>query len=632
MWAANKAALALNCALRSNNAKTPAAKAKSAAAAKAAQAAAATPSSSSRSSGDKAPGSAAASGKKKVQTDEAAGAARQVCVWEQKGGWAVVCKELLGKLLKNKRVWPFENPVDAKALKLGDYKKIVKKPMDLGTVGTKLEEGKYTDLEQSGEEFYKDVVLTFDNALLYNNEGDEIWEHAASLKATFEELWSKVLEPAKGGQGAGSAKAPTPGAADKASALKSDAASQSWHDWAAGMVRKMVKAGYSKGLREPLNAKAMGLSDYNRKIKKPMDLGTVEGKLQGKEYSSLVAFAADVRLVAANAVQYFDDDHALHKQGVKLLGVLEDELQAFQRQMQDVEPKAKTPAGEHTHKGKETPGAAEGALKNGQECPLGTQVRMLFDDGVWYLGTVTKFDARSKKYSVEFQDGEVQETKIPDDDVQIVPHGKGGSSSKGAGKPTQSESSGEVTPGAATKTPSGAADNLKSGQEYALGTKVRMLFDDGVWYPGTLVKFDGRSQKYAVEFEDGDTQETKIPDKDVEVVLLQVQGHDRSTSAGKAAKRARTSLPGDEETESKCSSKKTSKSSAKGGAGEELCKDAGAGQAPASRGKSGGSGGSAVAARGGAGENAVAAASSDKAAASAGTKRSVSVRASERTL
>ena len=391
MWAANKAALALNCALRSNNAKTPAAKAKSAAAAKAAQAAAATPSSSSRSSGDKAPGSAAASGKKKVQTDEAAGAARQVCVWEQKGGWAVVCKELLGKLLKNKRVWPFENPVDAKTLKLGDYKKIVKKPMDLGTVGTKLEEGKYTDLEQSGEEFYKDVVLTFDNALLYNNEGDEIWEHAASLKATFEELWSKVLEPAKGGQGAGSAKAPTPGAADKASALKSDAASQSWHDWAAGMVRKMVKAGYSKGLREPLNAKAMGLSDYNRKIKKPMDLGTVEGKLQGKEYSSLVAFAADVRLVAANAVQYFDDDHALHKQGVKLLGVLEDELQAFQQQMQDVEPKAKTPAGEHTHKGKETPGAAEGALKNGQECPLGTQVRMLFDDGVWYLGTVTKF-------------------------------------------------------------------------------------------------------------------------------------------------------------------------------------------------------------------------------------------------
>ena len=109
--------------------------------------------------------------------------------------FATFMKEVLGKLLKNKRVWPFAEPVDPKALKLGDYKKVIKKPMDLKTVGTKLEEDKYKSLETSGEEFYNDVVLTFDNALLYNDEGDEIWEHAASLKATFEELWAKLLEP-----------------------------------------------------------------------------------------------------------------------------------------------------------------------------------------------------------------------------------------------------------------------------------------------------------------------------------------------------------------------------------------------------------------------------------------------------
>ena len=107
----------------------------------------------------------------------------------------MVCKELLGKLFKNKRVWPFKRPVDHKALKLGDYKKVVKKPMDLGTVGAKLENGDYKKLEQSGEEFYKDVVLTFDNALLYNNEGDEIYMHAESLKATFEGLWAQVPKP-----------------------------------------------------------------------------------------------------------------------------------------------------------------------------------------------------------------------------------------------------------------------------------------------------------------------------------------------------------------------------------------------------------------------------------------------------
>ena len=113
----------------------------------------------------------------------------------QKEDWAVVCKELLGKLFKSKKVWPFVRPVDHKALKLGDYKKIVKKPMDLGTVGAKLENGDYKELEHSGDEFYKDVVLTFNNALLYNDEGHEIWRHAQSLKVTFEGLWAQVAKP-----------------------------------------------------------------------------------------------------------------------------------------------------------------------------------------------------------------------------------------------------------------------------------------------------------------------------------------------------------------------------------------------------------------------------------------------------
>lgn len=33
----------------------------------------------------------------------------------------------------------------------GDYKKKIKKPMDLGTIKTKLDEGKYADLEQSAD-------------------------------------------------------------------------------------------------------------------------------------------------------------------------------------------------------------------------------------------------------------------------------------------------------------------------------------------------------------------------------------------------------------------------------------------------------------------------------------------------
>jgi len=197
--------------------------------------------------------------KKKVKEEEPV--APTLFVWEKKGGWAVVSRDILEKLLKNKRVWPFEEPVDTKALKLGDYKKIVKKPMDLGTIKAKLEEGKYKELETSGEEFYSDVVLTFDNAMLYNNEGDEIWEHAAALKATFEEMWARMLEPVKGGQGGGTPGAPHDGDKTPASACKTPASackssgklaavapssSPAWETWAGGVLQKMMKAGYSK--------------------------------------------------------------------------------------------------------------------------------------------------------------------------------------------------------------------------------------------------------------------------------------------------------------------------------------------------------------------------------------------------
>ena len=152
-----------------------------------------TPGSSSSDRTDKVKTPTASSSQKKPQTEQEPPAVQYV--WEKKGGWAVVCKEILEKLLKSKRVWPFEEPVDPKALKLSDYFKIVKKPMDLGTVGSKLEKGEYKNLDKSGKEFHSDVMLTFDNALLYNDQGDDIWEAAASLKAAFEELWAKMLEP-----------------------------------------------------------------------------------------------------------------------------------------------------------------------------------------------------------------------------------------------------------------------------------------------------------------------------------------------------------------------------------------------------------------------------------------------------
>jgi hypothetical protein len=113
---------------------------------------------------------------------------------ELKGGWRKLCKETLAQLLQDARVWAFKEPVDAEALQLHDYTKIVTKPMDLNTVSRRLNNGNYKDLARlSGQPFYKDVMLTFDNALRFNNKGDEIWEHAYGLKRSFQELWANAL-------------------------------------------------------------------------------------------------------------------------------------------------------------------------------------------------------------------------------------------------------------------------------------------------------------------------------------------------------------------------------------------------------------------------------------------------------
>jgi len=77
------------------------------------------------------------------------------------------CNEILKEMF-NKRhaayAWPFYKPVDAERLGLHDYYKIIKKPMDLGTVKRKLDDKLYTTVGQ----FKEDVLLIFRNCRQYN--------------------------------------------------------------------------------------------------------------------------------------------------------------------------------------------------------------------------------------------------------------------------------------------------------------------------------------------------------------------------------------------------------------------------------------------------------------------------------
>ncbi|XP_028549902.1 transcription factor GTE4-like isoform X1 [Dendrobium catenatum] len=98
------------------------------------------------------------------------------------------CGVLLSKLMKHNHGWVFNTPVDAKALGLPDYHKIITHPMDLGTVKSRLSRNWY----KAPKEFAEDVRLTFCNALTYNPKGQDVHIMAQQLLQVFEERWSII--------------------------------------------------------------------------------------------------------------------------------------------------------------------------------------------------------------------------------------------------------------------------------------------------------------------------------------------------------------------------------------------------------------------------------------------------------
>ncbi len=103
------------------------------------------------------------------------------------------CEEVLNELRKGKYYEfnaAFMQPVDPVALNIPSYHKVVKKPMDLQTMSTKLGAGEYT----SAKEFEKDFDLIVKNCKLFNGEDHVVFEQALRLQQLFRKEFSKKDE------------------------------------------------------------------------------------------------------------------------------------------------------------------------------------------------------------------------------------------------------------------------------------------------------------------------------------------------------------------------------------------------------------------------------------------------------
>lgn len=110
---------------------------------------------------------------------------------EQKGrldGQLKYCNFILAELLDNEHAWPFLEPVDAKLPGLRDYYKVIKHPMDMGTVKQRMDNWQY----DGHEEFARDMRLIFTNCYKYHPPGHQLVAMATELQGIFELLYAKM--------------------------------------------------------------------------------------------------------------------------------------------------------------------------------------------------------------------------------------------------------------------------------------------------------------------------------------------------------------------------------------------------------------------------------------------------------
>ncbi|XP_075227735.1 homeotic protein female sterile-like isoform X2 [Lycorma delicatula] len=100
-------------------------------------------------------------------------------------------KQVIPAIWKHQHSWPFQQPVDANKLNLPDYHRVIKHPIDLGTIKKRLEYNYYW----SGKECIQDLNTMFSNCYVYNNKPGE---HVVVMAQTLEKLFlTKVAQMPK---------------------------------------------------------------------------------------------------------------------------------------------------------------------------------------------------------------------------------------------------------------------------------------------------------------------------------------------------------------------------------------------------------------------------------------------------
>ncbi|PVU93735.1 hypothetical protein BB559_003178 [Furculomyces boomerangus] len=206
--------------------------------------------------------------------------------------------KIINSLLQHKDAGPFSQPVDVVALNIPDYPSVVKTPMDLGTVASKLQNDEY----RSVEDFGADINLIATNCFLYNGDDSPISAMARNIQKQYSTLLKKYQS---------SIASPEIATSDPATQLK----------LCGSIIRELFKKQYydiAFYFYEPVDYVALNIPNYPKIIKQPMDLGTINSNITQNKYSNALEFYNDVKLVFQNCYKFNPKKHPVHVAGKQL--------------------------------------------------------------------------------------------------------------------------------------------------------------------------------------------------------------------------------------------------------------------------------------------------------------------------
>lgn len=241
---------------------------------------------------------------------------------------------------------PFLAPVDIVKLNIPTYFEIVKDPMDLGTMESKLIAGKY----DSVKDFVHDMDLIVMNCESFNGKNSDISGMARNIRASFEkhmrnmppyelppknsllmqqqqqqqqqhaaELVSTATRPKREIHPPRSKDLPTDDEGHKRKKRKTNDKDLTYCGTV--ILKELTNKkheSYSYPFLEPVDPVAMELPNYFKVVKHPMDLSTISNKYNDDEYNSAEEFEKDIRLMFSNCYKFNPEGTSVNLMGHRL--------------------------------------------------------------------------------------------------------------------------------------------------------------------------------------------------------------------------------------------------------------------------------------------------------------------------